>query len=266
MKKHIIQKLSITFQSLHKYLVGSIWVEIKKLDEKLYKIHQISFWIFIKIIKKLYCSQLSFRPMGETRPTAHSTRPHGLAAQQPANGPPLRPVLGSRLGLIKPSYCRSPLAVDRDGRPSALLGRTKPAAAGTPCNPSSISSPFPWISCTHKGGGGGAPVAGVPAGDGEVERHPAQKPSAISSSSIISHTFSSALIPVSFPIGEIQRAGGHGGRRPWPAVPTTVRSAPRHAAEANTPPFFLSYPSPSSLASQKQDPESILRPWRPGGG
>jgi hypothetical protein len=109
-------------------------------------------------------------------------------------------------------------------------------------------------------------VAGVPAGDGEVERHPAQKPSAISSSSIISHTFSSALIPVSFPIGEIQRAGGHGGRRPWPAVPTTVRSAPRHAAEANTPPFFLSYPSPSSLASQKQDPESILRPWRPGGG
>jgi hypothetical protein len=42
-EKHAIKKLSITFQSLHKYLVGSILVEIKKLDEKLYKFHQISF-------------------------------------------------------------------------------------------------------------------------------------------------------------------------------------------------------------------------------
>jgi hypothetical protein len=153
-EKHIIQKLSITFQSLHKYLVGSIWVEIKKLDEKLYKIHQISLWIFIKIIKKLYCSQLSFQPTGENRPTAHSMCPRGLAAQQPANGPPLRLVLGSRLGLIKPGYCRSPLAVHRDGRPSALLGRTKLAVANTPCNPSSISSPLPRISRAHNGGGG----------------------------------------------------------------------------------------------------------------
>jgi hypothetical protein len=102
-EKHAIKKLSITFQSLHKYLVGSILVEIKKLDEKLYKFHQISFWIFIKTIKKLYYSQLSFRPTGENRPTTLSTRPRGLAAQQPMARPLFRPAVATRLGRFWPA-------------------------------------------------------------------------------------------------------------------------------------------------------------------
>jgi hypothetical protein len=92
------------------------------------------------------------------------------------------------------------------------------------------------------------------------------KPSAISSSSVISHPFSSAPVPTSFPTGEIQRGVGHGGRRPWPAMVGDGRHTA--AACSSLPPFFLTRPT-SSYPRNTRGPERdalMAAPEEDGGG
>jgi hypothetical protein len=91
--------------------------------------------------------------MGQNRPATFSSWPPGLAAQQPTADPPKRPVPRARQGRNWPASCRLPPAV-------ALLGRTKPAAAGTPF---ATLAPFfssPRNSRAHTGGGWRSAVAG----------------------------------------------------------------------------------------------------------
>jgi hypothetical protein len=98
----------------------------------------------IKTICKTELCNILFSAHEAIRPTAILAHPLGPAAQQPTGWPPKRPAHRACLGQIWPANRRL------DGRPSALLGRSKPAAlAAPPANPSPLSF-FPLLSDPHR--------------------------------------------------------------------------------------------------------------------
>jgi hypothetical protein len=124
----------------------------------------------------------------------------------------------------------------------------KPAAADTPCNPSTISFPFPKSLARTMAAAGGAPVR-------RARRRRRGVPLAQGCGSLPS------LLCFSFPFDSITCAAASEGKCARQRF--TVRSASRHAAAEA--PLFISFSfssSPSSLAPHGA--RSKEWPWRPG--
>jgi hypothetical protein len=121
-----------------------------KTIQNSFKFHTKNASEIVQQIMKGHCSQPFLRPSGENGPRPIYPRPPGPEAQQPTGGPPIRPVIGSRLGQNQ--ACERPTATGRWSawiairRSSARIGRTKTRGRPQPLeNPSSI----PFCSPSH---------------------------------------------------------------------------------------------------------------------
>jgi hypothetical protein len=86
---------------------------------------------FIKIITKLSVHSLFFWPIYENRPAALSTRPRGLAAQQPTARPPNQPahpaLLGQKTAHQRPDARSDPWpSILMDGPPALSPRQNRP--------------------------------------------------------------------------------------------------------------------------------------------